>query len=269
MSIKQFFRIVWARKWLVLTLLVLVSVAGTATTLLLPKQYTADTALVVEVRIDPVLGALAPSLAAPGYNEEKGAKGGSDTETFVALRAEIDNWRWAGVPFYLRTGKRMQRRSSEIVIHFKSAPYNIFSGIGATLQHRVDEALALEFALGVQDREQHFPRRLAEAVVGRAPQYLRAEKHGRRGIESHHHEAAADHHRHRRQAQQHAPLAREPGDHRRLENQRQHVDVELHAREQRGAIGQRMIVFRDEFPLLAVHEAADDLAGHDDAGDPQ
>jgi chain length determinant protein EpsF len=67
MSIKQFFRIVWARKWLVLTLLVLVSVAGTATTLLLPKQYTADAAMVVEVRIDPVLGALAPSLAAPGY----------------------------------------------------------------------------------------------------------------------------------------------------------------------------------------------------------
>jgi len=67
MSIKQFFRIVWARKWLVLSLLVLVSIAGTATTLLLPKQYTADTALVVEVRIDPVLGALAPSLAAPGY----------------------------------------------------------------------------------------------------------------------------------------------------------------------------------------------------------
>src|SRR5689334_9755473 len=67
MSIKQFFRIVWARKWLVLSLLLLVSIAGTATTLLLPKQYTADTALVVEVRIDPVLGALAPSLAAPGY----------------------------------------------------------------------------------------------------------------------------------------------------------------------------------------------------------
>lgn len=67
MSIKQFFRIVWARKWLALTLLVLVSVAGTVTTLLLPKQYTADAAMVVEVRIDPVLGALAPSLAAPGY----------------------------------------------------------------------------------------------------------------------------------------------------------------------------------------------------------
>ena len=67
MSIKQFLRIVWARKWLVLALLVIVSVAGTATTLLLPKQYTAEAAMIVEMRVDPVLGALAPSLAAPSY----------------------------------------------------------------------------------------------------------------------------------------------------------------------------------------------------------
>jgi chain length determinant protein EpsF len=67
MSIKQFLRIVWARKWLALGLLVLVSVAGTVTTLLLPKVYTAEAAMVVEIRIDPVLGALAPGLAAPGY----------------------------------------------------------------------------------------------------------------------------------------------------------------------------------------------------------
>ena len=73
----------------------------------------------------------------PGYRQEVGANTVSDTETFVALRAEIDNWRWAGVPFYLRTGKRMQRRSSEIAIHFKSAPYNIFAGIGAALQPNV------------------------------------------------------------------------------------------------------------------------------------
>ena len=63
----------------------------------------------------------------PGYNEEEGAKGGSDTETFVALRAEIDNWRWAGVPFYLRTGKRMQSRRTDIAIQFKTVPHNIFA----------------------------------------------------------------------------------------------------------------------------------------------
>ncbi|HET9863786.1 MAG TPA: glucose-6-phosphate dehydrogenase, partial [Steroidobacteraceae bacterium] len=63
----------------------------------------------------------------PGYNEEQGAKGTSDTETFVALRAEIDNWRWAGVPFYLRTGKRLQSRRTDIAIQFKSVPHNIFA----------------------------------------------------------------------------------------------------------------------------------------------
>ena len=67
MSIKQFLRIVWARKWLVLALLVIVSAAGTVTTLLQPKLYTAEAAMIVEMRVDPVLGALAPSLAAPSY----------------------------------------------------------------------------------------------------------------------------------------------------------------------------------------------------------
>lgn len=50
----------------------------------------------------------------------------SDTETFVAIRAYIDNWRWAGVPFYLRTGKRLSRRHSQITINFKNIPHNIF-----------------------------------------------------------------------------------------------------------------------------------------------
>ncbi len=55
----------------------------------------------------------------PGYKEEKDADGRSDTETFVAIKAEIENNRWQGVPFYLRTGKRMSNRYSEIVIQFK------------------------------------------------------------------------------------------------------------------------------------------------------
>ena len=50
----------------------------------------------------------------------------SETETFVAIRANVDNWRWAGVPFYLRTGKRLAKRYSEIVINFKNVPHNIF-----------------------------------------------------------------------------------------------------------------------------------------------
>jgi chain length determinant protein EpsF len=63
----QFLRIIWARKWLVLLLFVLVASAGVAVTMYLPKQYTADTSLIVEMRIDPALGALAPALAAPSY----------------------------------------------------------------------------------------------------------------------------------------------------------------------------------------------------------
>ena len=59
-----------------------------------------------------------------GYLEELGAE--SDTETFVAIRSEIANWRWSGVPFYLRTGKRLEERVSEIVINFKPVPYSVF-----------------------------------------------------------------------------------------------------------------------------------------------
>ncbi len=67
--------------------------------------------------------------AVPGYPEELG-HGNSTTETLVAIKAEIDNWRWGGVPFYLRTGKRMPTRCSEIIIQFKSIPHNVF-GKGA------------------------------------------------------------------------------------------------------------------------------------------
>ncbi len=62
----------------------------------------------------------------PGYHEEDGGNPKSTTATFVALRVDIDNWRWAGVPFYLRTGKRMATKRSEIVINFKKLPHNIF-----------------------------------------------------------------------------------------------------------------------------------------------
>ncbi|WP_295527620.1 glucose-6-phosphate dehydrogenase [Novosphingobium sp. Chol11] len=58
----------------------------------------------------------------------------SETETFVAIKAHVDNWRWQGVPFYLRTGKRLAERRSEIVVQFKSVPHNIFSGRGGKLR---------------------------------------------------------------------------------------------------------------------------------------
>jgi glucose-6-phosphate 1-dehydrogenase len=64
--------------------------------------------------------------AVPGYLEEEDARPNSKTETFVAIKVDIDNWRWAGVPFYLRTGKRMPNKVSEVVICFKPQPHNIF-----------------------------------------------------------------------------------------------------------------------------------------------
>ncbi|BBD81187.1 glucose-6-phosphate dehydrogenase [Aerosticca soli] len=72
----------------------------------------------------------------PGYQEDLGGKP-SDTETFVALKAEIGNWRWAGVPFYLRTGKRLAQRVSEIVVAFKSVPHSIFDATVPLAQNRL------------------------------------------------------------------------------------------------------------------------------------
>ena len=63
----------------------------------------------------------------PGYREEPGVSPASRTETFVAARLLIDNWRWAGVPFYLRTGKRLPHRMTEIRIQFKPVPHPLFS----------------------------------------------------------------------------------------------------------------------------------------------
>src|SRR6202171_5408298 len=62
----------------------------------------------------------------PGYRQEPGVNPHSRTETFVAMELQIDNWRWGGVPFYLRTGKRLAKRSTEIVIQFKRAPHIVF-----------------------------------------------------------------------------------------------------------------------------------------------
>ncbi len=67
-----------------------------------------------------------------GYTDE--LEGPSTTETFVAIRANVDNWRWQGVPFYLRTGKRLPTRQSEIAIQFKPVPHSMFAARGGKLQ---------------------------------------------------------------------------------------------------------------------------------------
>ncbi|OIQ98839.1 glucose-6-phosphate 1-dehydrogenase [mine drainage metagenome] len=70
----------------------------------------------------------------PGYLEEEGIAPNSATETFAAMRLSINNWRWQGVPFYLRSGKRMARRVSEIAIHFKRPPGTLFAAEGERFQ---------------------------------------------------------------------------------------------------------------------------------------
>lgn len=89
-----------------------------------------------DVKLNTVTGQYGPGAiaAAPvrGYLDELGQP--STTETFVAIKANIDNWRWQGVPFYLRTGKRMAVRRSEIAIQFKPVPHSMFAGRGGMLQ---------------------------------------------------------------------------------------------------------------------------------------
>ena len=90
---------------------------------------------------------VADGKSVPGYTEEEDGKP-SNTETFVALCAHVDNWRWAGVPFYLRTGKRLPTRQSQIVIQFRDVPHSIFSGAPLmanrlTIMLQPEESIAL------------------------------------------------------------------------------------------------------------------------------
>ena len=68
----------------------------------------------------------------PGYREEEGVNPASTTETYVALRLQLDSWRWAGVPFYIRSGKRLPKRTTEIAIQFRKPPLHIFKRISPT-----------------------------------------------------------------------------------------------------------------------------------------
>ncbi|MBI5837923.1 MAG: glucose-6-phosphate dehydrogenase [Candidatus Eisenbacteria bacterium] len=89
----------------------------------------------------------------PAYAEEPGVSPGSETDTYVALKLFIDNWRWAGVPFYLRAGKRLPKRVSEIAIHFRPAPHLMFRDLGTdslqpnllSMRIQPDEGIALTF----------------------------------------------------------------------------------------------------------------------------
>ena len=90
----------------------------------------------------------------PGYREEPGVAGDSQTDTFIAARFRIDNWRWAGVPFYVRAGKRLPRRITEVQIAFKSVPMTCFRSAGIeelpgnhlTIRIQPSESISVSFA---------------------------------------------------------------------------------------------------------------------------
>ncbi len=91
--------------------------------------------------------------AVPGYRAEEGVNPDSRTETFVAARILVDNWRWKDVPFYLRTGKRLARKDTEIVVTFKEIPYSLFGSVGLNemppnvlvFQIQPEEGISLRF----------------------------------------------------------------------------------------------------------------------------
>ncbi len=142
--------------------------------------------------------------AAEGYREEEKVPKDSRTETFAALKLSIDNWRWAGVPFYLRTGKRMPTKHSSIVIQFKQAPFALFreTPVGHLETNRIeihiqpDEGITLHFGakipgpmvrIGAVDMDfnysEHFGEQIAtgyerllfDAMTGDATLFQRAD----------------------------------------------------------------------------------------------
>ena len=140
----------------------------------------------------------------PAYLEEEGVPPGSRTETYAALRVEVDNWRWAGVPFYLRTGKRLPLRTTEIAIAFKPVPHQPFRSLdgppppnelvisvqpneGATLQVAAKmpgtalrmRPVQMDFQYGssfLRESPEAYERLLHDALLGDATLFTRADE---------------------------------------------------------------------------------------------
>lgn len=96
------------------------------------RPITAENTRTCSVRGQYSAGAI-NSNTVDGYHDELNGKA-SDTETFVALKLQVDNWRWSNVPFYLRTGKRLEKKHSEIVVQFKNVPHSIFPEQGFNVE---------------------------------------------------------------------------------------------------------------------------------------
>ncbi|MBA2381237.1 MAG: glucose-6-phosphate dehydrogenase [Chloroflexi bacterium] len=118
-------------------------------------EMTAD-----QIRTDVVRGQYGPGWVAakpvPGYRKEPDVDPTSETETYIAARLEVDDWRWSGVPFYLRTGKRLPKRATEIAIQFKEVPHRLFRDAGTdpesnllAIRIQPDEGIMLRFGAKV------------------------------------------------------------------------------------------------------------------------
>ena len=138
----------------------------------------------------------------PGYKEEDGVAPDSRTETYVAAEMFIDNWRWAGVPFYVRAGKRMKKRLTEIALRFQGVPHHLFPGAPSApntlaLQIQPEEGISLKFDAKVpgteprikpvemdfqydrsfaNDSPEAYERLLADAMAGDATLFIRRDE---------------------------------------------------------------------------------------------
>jgi glucose-6-phosphate 1-dehydrogenase len=137
-----------------------------------------------------------------GYLEEAKVPAGSACETFVAIRTEVQNWRWAGVPFYLRTGKRLAERDAQIVVNFRATPHSIFPGVNqpnklviklqpedglelhllaakGTGQHEMLSPVSLDLDFDkafAENRVGAYERLLLEAIAGRLNLFVRSDE---------------------------------------------------------------------------------------------
>ena len=166
------------------------------------KPFTADSVARDVVRGQYRAGSVGGA-AVPGYLDEDKVPAGSQTETFVALRTEVQNWRWAGVPFYLRTGKRLAARDAQIVVNFRPVPHPIFPGTsqpnklviklqpedglelhllaakgGAHSEALAPVSLDLDFdkAFSASQRVGAYERLLLDAIAGRLNLFVRSDE---------------------------------------------------------------------------------------------
>ncbi len=96
-----------------------------------------------QMRESIIRGQYIASGTTPGYRQEKGIPPASRTETYVAMRLQIDNWRWSGVPFFLRTGKQLPTKVTEIVVHFKPAPHQMFRSVAVANNVNISNMLVI------------------------------------------------------------------------------------------------------------------------------